>query len=126
MYTLQARTSFKLQMLYMYCIYVHTHGILSRNIQNLVIISIKFHCEYSTPYKLSSHLHTLQTAITLASNIFFKHCSLIIHTLLEPFIFTTGLNLLFVLGIVITCNRMNNASVKSMKSLHNILTLHVS
>jgi len=29
MYTLQEGTSFKLQMLYMYCIYVNTHDILS-------------------------------------------------------------------------------------------------
>ena len=87
-------------MLYMCCIYVHTHGVLSNFIVNIQqITNFQYTC---------------------------NHHSLIIHTLLVPFIINTGINLFFVLGIVITSNRMDDASVASMESLHNILTLHVT
>jgi len=155
MHTLQAGTSFKLQMLYMYCIYVHTHGVLSLTLwcQNFI-----FHAGIKSPppstlmavqpFKglTARHIYMSFGAKGLTSKMWYlfqpnfivniqhftnchytsSNCSLIIHTLLVPFIFTTGINLLFVLGIVITSNRMDDASVDSMESLHNILTLHVT
>jgi hypothetical protein len=116
MYTLQAETSFKLQMLYMYHIYVHTHGILSLTHKIWYLLQSNF---------IVNIQHLTNCHYTI-SNIFFNHCSLIIHTLLVAFIFTTHLNLFFVLGIVVTSNSMDGASMASIESLHNILTLHVT
>jgi len=111
MYTLPAGISFKLQMLYMYCIYVHTQGVLSLTSKMWYLFQPNF---------IVNIQHITNCHYT------YSHRSLIIHTLLVPFIFTTGINLLFVLGTVTTNNRMDDASVASMESLHNIKTLHVT